>query len=122
MDLQDTQQMLSDLRGVNVSITTEEVPDPFAPREDDELGLITMQEARTACRIDGTGNDEILYPMKKAAEHYVLDAIGDEFINDPRARMAALIQLQITYRPEEDAQGFLQKYETYLLRQMKTSI
>lgn len=122
MNENETEEMLSELRGVRVSVEESEEASSFYPREDEETALITMQEARLACRIDGTANDEILFPMKKAAEHYVLDAIGEEFIGDPRARMAALLQLQITYRPEEDAQGFLAAYRTYLLRQMRTPV
>lgn len=83
--------------------------------------FISMENARYACRVDGYDNDPVLYPIKRAAEAYVYKAVGPEYLNDPRVIQAALIMIQISYRPEEDAQGNLKAHMTALLRQMHIS-
>lgn len=95
------------------------------PSDSGELGeneLCTIEEARTACRVEGPGNDDIIYPIKLASEAYVLEAVGDKFLKDPRAKQAALLLIDIAYRPEDDAQGNMKGLVIALLRQMKTTV
>lgn len=88
-------------------------------REDE---VVTIEEARLACRIDGNSNDQVILPIKEAAEAYVIEAVGANFKNDKRARQAVLLLIQIIFRPEDDAQGNLKQHLTGLLRQMGTFI
>lgn len=113
----DLRETLEEKTGKNIQLLS---PSPSA--EDEEGGVVTMQEARTACRIDGTDNDDIIRPIKRAAEWYVLDAVGDAYMNDPRAKEAILTRIAVTYRPERDAQGILRNYVEALLLQMGKSV
>ena len=85
--------------------------------------LVTMQEARLVCRVDGTENDDIIEPILDAAETYVLDYIGDvESLADPRIKRAVLALTQINFRPDEDKQGNLRNHVTALLNQIKVTV
>lgn len=114
----DIREQLAEKIGKNVELLS---PPPNTVEEEDG-GIVTMQEARTACRIDGTDNDAIIRPIKRAAEWYVLDAVGDAYMNDPRAKEAILTRIAVTYRPERDAQGILRNYVEALLLQMGKSV
>lgn len=113
----DLRETLEEKTGKNIQLLS---PSPSA--EEEEGGVVTMQEARTACRIDGTDNDAIIRPIKRAAEWYVLDAVGEAYRNDPRAKEAILTRIAVTYRPERDAQGILRDYVEALLLQMGKSV
>ena len=113
----DLRETLEEKTGKNIQLLS---PSPSVEEEED--GVVTMQEARTACRIDGTDNDDIIRPIKRAAEWYVLDAVGDAYMNDPRAKEAILTRIAVTYRQERDAQGILRNYVEALLLQMGKSV
>lgn len=114
----DIREQLAEKTGKNVELLSP----PPSPAEEEDSGVVTMQEARTACRIDGTDNDAIIRPIKRAAEWYVLDAVGDAYMNDPRAKEAILTRIAVTYRPERDAQGILRDHIEALLLQMGKTI
>lgn len=116
--MSDLCEKLAEKTGNNVIFFS---PPPIFNEEEDE-GVVTMQEARTACRIDGTDNDDIIRPLKRAAEWYVLDAVGESYRNDPRTKEAILTRIAITYRPERDAQGILREHVESLLLQMGKSM
>ena len=84
--------------------------------------VVTISEARLACRIDGTDNDFIIRPMKESAEEYVISAIGREWTNDARAKEAVLLLIQIAYRPEEDVSGNLSNRVVSLIKQINAAI
>jgi len=85
--------------------------------------LVTIEEARLICRVDGAENDDIIKPIMDAAEQYVLDYLGKDFESsaDPRIKRAILALIQINFRPDDDSQGNLRRHVTALLKQMRTS-
>lgn len=115
---QEISDILNRSLGVNNIVNDELTEDVSTEGTSD---VVSMEDVRTACRIDGTDNDVILLPMKKAAEQYVLSVVGEEYRSDPRTQEAVLLYVQTTYRPEEDAQGNLKARITALMRQMQTS-
>ena len=83
--------------------------------------LVTIEEARLICRVDGAENDDIIKPIMDAAEQYVLDYLGEvEDSADPRIKRVILALIQINFRPDDDSQGNLRRHVTALLKQMRT--
>lgn len=107
---------LSEKLGKEIIVEAGEEKTPLTNEDPD--GIVTMEEARLACRIDGEANDDIIFPIKKAKEQYVLSAIDPKYRDDPRVKEAILTLILIQYRPERDAQGFLLKSVIASLLQM----
>lgn len=86
--------------------------------------IITIDEARDACRIDGTENDTIIQGYKETAERYVASAVGaDRAVrSDPRVVAAVLAHIRLSFRPNEDKQGNLRRHMTSLIKQIATDV
>ncbi len=86
--------------------------------------IITIDEARAACRIDGSENDHLIEPIRQASERYITSAVGEDRAvrSDPRVVAAVQAHVRLSFRPLEDKQGNLQRHVTSLIKQIATDI
>ncbi len=82
--------------------------------------LISLEEVKLACRVDGTELNAELEIIKSTAQKYVLSAVSETASEDPRTKQAALAMCRLLFRPEEDKQGNLRSYVTMLINQVRT--
>ena len=70
----------------------------------DDLDIITMEQARLVCRVDGTELDSEIEALKQAAEHYVANSVneGQAIATDPRVVAAVMAKLRMSFRPLEN--------------------
>ena len=80
--------------------------------------IFTIAEARDILRIDGTDNDEIIYPLIRAIAPYLTETTGYVAMGDysPVARTAARFILQQWYYGENADTDKLQRVIDCLLK------
>lgn len=83
------------------------------------MQLMTINEARLVCRIDGPENDDLIIPMAESAEAYVMDATKRTAESkDPRLKEAARLRLRLSFRPNDDEKGFMKLHLVELIKQL----
>ena len=82
--------------------------------------IVTVEEARVACRVTGDENDVLLIPALEAAHEYVRSKVGtfDGIEDDARVKQALLTKTRSLFRPDEDTQGNINRGIVRLLQQV----